>query len=150
MIEIDPFFMQLALDQAACAEKNGEVPVGAVLVRQGELLAAGCNQSIALCDPSAHAEIVTLRQAGQAVNNYRLLGTTLYVTLEPCVMCVGALLHARVERIVYGATDPKAGAIESVFSILEQPLLNHRIACHGGVLAESCGDILRAFFRERR
>ena len=143
-------FMQLALEQARQAEQAGEVPVGAVLVKEGAVIATGYNQPISLSDPCAHAEIVTLRAAGQVLGNYRLLDTTLYVTLEPCVMCIGALLHARVARIVYGATDPKAGAIESIFQIPHETALNHRVVCQGGVLAAACSELLTGFFKERR
>ena len=150
MNQVDQDFMQLALKQAYLAEQAGEVPVGAVLVKEGVVIASGYNQPISLSDPCAHAEIVALRAAGQALGNYRLLDTTLYVTLEPCVMCIGALLHARVARIVYGATDPKAGAIESIFQIPKEVALNHRVICEGGVLAEICGELLTGFFKEKR
>ena len=150
MSQADTEFMQLALEQARYAEAAGEVPVGAILVHQNKVIASGHNQPIGCADPSAHAEIVTLRRAGQVIGNYRLLDTTLYVTLEPCVMCIGALLHARVSRVVYGATDLKAGAIESVFKIPEESSLNHRISCEGGVLVEPCSTLLRDFFQKRR
>ena len=150
MNESDIHFMQLALEQAHQAEQAGEVPVGAVLVKEGAVIAAGYNQPISLSDPCAHAEIVTLRAAGQVLGNYRLLDTTLYVTLEPCVMCIGALLHARVTRIVYGAMDPKAGAIESIFQIPHETALNHRVVCEGGVLAAACSELLIRFFKEKR
>lgn len=150
MDQVDTTFMQLALEQAYSAEKAGEVPVGAILVRQGEILASTYNRPIGLSDPCAHAEILALRQAGQVLGNYRLLDTTLYVTLEPCVMCIGALLHARVTRLVYGATDPKAGAIHSIFQIPSDTRLNHRIICEAGVLAEPCGAILSDFFQRKR
>lgn len=149
-MNLDSDFMQLALEQAYQAQEAGEVPVGAVLVHQNKVIAAGYNQPIRLSDPCAHAEIVTLRRAGQIIGNYRLLDTILYVTLEPCVMCIGALLHARVKRVVYGANDPKAGAIESIFKIPEETALNHRISCEGGLLAEPCGQILRTFFQQKR
>ena len=143
--------MPHALTLARRAADEGEVPVGAVLVRDGEVIGEGWNRPIATYDPSAHAEIQALRDAGQRLGNYRLPGTTLYVTLEPCVMCAGAIVHARVERVVYGAPDPKGGACGSVFDLLPSDArFNHRTACTGGVLAEACGETLRAFFRARR
>ena len=138
------------MEMARRAEAEGEVPVGAVIVRDGELIAEGWNRPIGQHDPTAHAEIMALRAAGQAAANYRLTGTTLYVTLEPCVMCAGAIVHARVERVVYAATDPRAGAAGSVFSLLENTPLNHQVWVRGGVLAEECSDMLRQFFRARR
>ncbi len=135
---------------AATAETLGEVPVGAVLVQQDALLAEGWNRPIGDHDPTAHAEIMCLRAAGLAVSNYRLADTTLYVTLEPCLMCVGAMVHARVARVVYGAADPKSGAVDSVCRGFELPGLNHRVDARGGILAAECGDILKAFFRGRR
>ncbi len=135
---------------AATAETLGEVPVGAVLVQQDALLAEGWNRPIGDHDPTAHAEIMCLRAAGLAVSNYRLADTTLYVTLEPCLMCVGAMVHARVARVVYGAADPKSGAVDSVCRGFELPGLNHRVDARGGILAAECGDILKTFFRERR
>ncbi len=142
--------MRRALELASCAEARGEVPVGAVLVRDGEVLGEGWNRPIGAHDPSAHAEIITLRAAAKAIGNYRLLDTTLYVTLEPCVMCAGAIMHARVARVVYAATDPKAGAAGSVFDVLGSERLNHRLQYEGGLLAEEAGAQLRAFFRARR
>jgi tRNA(adenine34) deaminase len=146
----DEHWMQLALAAAERAAAAGEVPVGAVLVRDDELLAEGWNQPIAGHDPSAHAEIMCLRAAGREARNYRLTGSTLYVTLEPCLMCVGAMVHARVARLVFGAADPKSGAVESLLRGFELPGLNHRVQAEGGVLAESCGELLREFFRMRR
>ncbi len=147
----DIHWMGEALKLAEQAATEGEVPVGAVLVLDGELIGAGWNRPIGASDPSAHAEIQALRAAGQHLSNYRLPGSTLYVTLEPCVMCAGAIIHARVERVVYGAADPKAGACGSVFHLLPADgRFNHRTACSGGVLAEACGETLRAFFRARR
>ena len=146
----DEHWMQHALGLARHAEAEGEVPVGAVLVRDDRLLAEGWNRPIGSHDPSAHAEVVCLRAAGAAAGNYRLAGSTLYVTLEPCLMCVGAMVHARIERLVYGADDPKSGAVQTVCRALELPGLNHRIEVQGGVLARECGDILREFFRRRR
>lgn len=142
--------MRHALDLAAEAAAAGEVPVGAVIVRAGELIATGRNQPIARHDASAHAEIVALREAGERLGNYRLPACTLYVTLEPCLMCAGAIAHARIERLVFGASDPRAGAVCSVCHALDATWLNHRVAWHGGVLADPCGNILRAFFRQRR
>jgi tRNA(adenine34) deaminase len=143
--------MRYALDLARHAAAGGEVPIGAVLVKDGEPVGQGWNRPIADQDPTAHAEIIALRDAGRRLGNYRLPGTTLYVSLEPCVMCAGALVHARVARVVYGAADPKGGACGSVFGLLPSDFrLNHRVECAGGVLAELCGDLLRAFFRERR
>ena len=146
----DEEWMQYALTLADKAYQQGEVPVGAVLVKQNQLIAKGWNQPIARHDPSAHAEIMALRLAGQAEQNYRLPNTRLYVTLEPCIMCAGAILHARVERVIFGAYDPKTGVAGSVFEIFNARHHNHRIEVTGGVLAESCGDKLRAFFKERR
>jgi len=147
----DLHWMRRALELAANAASAGEVPVGAVLLDgDGALLTEGWNRPIGSADPTAHAEIVALRAAGQRLGNYRLPGTTLYVTLEPCVMCVGAIVHARVARLVYGATDPKTGAIESVFSLLDGDRHNHRIDVRGGVLTAECGALLRDFFRSRR
>ena len=146
----DESYMQRALELARQAEAAGEVPVGAVIVRDGTIIAEGWNQPICADDPSAHAEMIALRAAGQALASYRLLDTTLYVTLEPCVMCAGAMVHARVRRLVFGATDPRAGAAGSVFNVVQHAALNHRIECTGGVLAEECGALLREFFVARR
>jgi tRNA(adenine34) deaminase len=146
----DEFWMQHALRLAQRAALQGEVPVGAVLVDDARLLAEGWNQPIAGHDPTAHAEIVCLRAAGQALGNYRLTGTTLYVTLEPCLMCVGAIVHARVARLVFGAPDSKSGAVSSLCRGFELPGLNHRVLADGGVLGVECGDLLREFFRARR
>jgi tRNA(adenine34) deaminase len=147
----DASLMAQALVLARRAYDNGEVPVGAVLAAaSGAVLAAAANQPIANHDPTAHAEIVALRTAGRALGNYRLPGCTLYVTLEPCPMCVGALVHARIARIVYAAADPKTGACGSVFDLAASAKLNHRIAVTGGVLAEESAGLLRAFFAERR
>jgi tRNA(adenine34) deaminase len=143
--------MDQALAAAREAEASGEVPVGAIVVApSGELLARSANAPVALHDPTAHAEILALRAAGQALRNYRLPGCTLYVTLEPCAMCVGALVHARIERLVYGATDPKAGACGSVFDFADGTKLNHRIEVTGGVRAEESAALLREFFAARR
>ena len=142
--------MQRALGLAGRAQAGGEVPVGAVLVRDGELLAEGWNQPIAGHDPTAHAEVMALRAAGHALKNYRFTGSTLYVTLEPCLMCVGAIVHARIARLVFAAPDPKSGAVSSVCQGFELPGLNHRVSVTGGLLAEECGDLIKAFFRARR
>lgn len=147
----DILFMRRALELARQAEAAGEVPVGAVLVRDGRIIGEGANQPIGGHDPSAHAEIVALRAAGQAEQNYRLPGTTLYVTLEPCPMCAGAIVHARVARVVYAARDPRTGAAGSVFDLLpSDERFNHRTAAEGGLLAEEAGQMLRDFFRARR
>ncbi|HEY2467392.1 MAG TPA: tRNA adenosine(34) deaminase TadA [Terracidiphilus sp.] len=142
--------MREAVAEARKAAAAGEVPIGAVMVCRGEIIARGQNSVIRASDPTAHAEIVVLRQAARTFGNYRLLGCTLYVTLEPCAMCAGALIHARVERLVYGAPDPKAGACGSVLSVINHPELNHQMLVQQGVLADPCGDLLRTFFRERR
>ena len=146
---VDPF-MQLALEQAQLAWNAGEVPVGAVVVRDGVVIAVGRNAPIGSSDPTAHAEIVALRAAAAALGNYRLPGCELYVTLEPCVMCAGAMLHARLARVVYGAADPKTGAGGSVINVFEQGQLNHQTALEGGVMALEAGAMLRGFFAERR
>ena len=150
MAPTDADYMARALELARTAEAAGEVPVGAVIVRDGVIVAEGWNRPISACDPTAHAEVVALRAAGQALQTYRLTGTTLYVTLEPCAMCASAMVHARVQRLVYAATDPRAGAAGSVFNIVQHPSLNHRIDCTGGVLAEECGALPRSFFLARR
>lgn len=147
--ERDYFWMQKALLLAKKAEELAEVPVGAVLIRDDQLLAEGWNCPIATLDPTAHAETVALRAGAKVLNNYRLLHTTLYVTLEPCLMCVGALIQARISRLIFGARDPKAGAIESVCQGLEVPS-NHRISYAGGLLATDCGSLLTNFFRGKR
>jgi len=143
--------MNLALAQASQAQQLGEVPVGAVLVdAKGELLATGFNRTIIDHDPTAHAEIVALRAGAKQVQNYRLPGASLYVTLEPCAMCLGAMLHARLARVVFGALDPKTGACGSVLNLALEKQLNHHTQVEGGVLAQACGDTLRQFFKERR
>jgi len=142
--------MRYALNRAIEAGERGEVPVGAVIVIEGELVAEGFNQPIAANDPTAHAEIVAIRRAAALVGNYRLVGATLYVTIEPCQMCVGAMVHARIARLVYGAAEPKAGAIESALRALENPALNHRVEVLGGVLADQARQLMQDFFRERR
>jgi tRNA(adenine34) deaminase len=150
MSDQDVAFMSRALELAREAERAGEVPVGAVIVKDGVIVGEGWNRPITTNDPTAHAEIVAMRAAAQALQTYRLLDTTLYVTLEPCPMCAGAMVHARVKRLVYAATDPRAGAAGTVFSIVQHPALNHRLECTGGVLAEECGTALRNFFQARR
>lgn len=142
--------MRLALSQARHAWDRGEVPVGAIIVRKGEVIATGFNQPIDRHDPTAHAEIMALRAAARLLGNYRLPGCELYVTLEPCAMCAGAMLHARLERVVYGAADPKTGAGGSVLDLFRQEQLNHHTALVGGVMAEACGQLLKDFFAERR
>lgn len=149
-IQSDDYWMARALELAESAKAIGEVPVGAVLVLEDEAVGEGWNQPISAQDPTAHAEIIALRQAATRLQNYRLPGTCLYVTLEPCTMCVGALVHARVERLVYGTTEPKAGVIESRGRLLESEFYNHRISCQGGVMASDCQHQLSEFFRERR
>lgn len=146
----DVSFMTRALELAREAEAHGEVPVGAVLVRAGRIVGEGWNRPIGSNDPTAHAEMVALRSAAAALGSYRLLETTLYVTLEPCPMCAGAMVHARVQRLVFAAVDPRAGAAGTVFNIVQHPSLNHRIDCTAGVLATECGELLRGFFVVRR
>ena len=147
----DVAWMRLAMTQAESAEALDEVPVGAVLVSEaGDLLAVGHNRTISHSDPCAHAEIEALRAAGNALGNYRLLGTTLYVTLEPCAMCAMALVHARVKRVVYAAADPKTGACGSVFDLIADPRHNHRIEVQGGLLSEDAGSRLSAYFKAKR
>jgi tRNA(adenine34) deaminase len=142
--------MRAALEQAAEAQRRGEVPVGAVVVIDETIVGRGFNQPIGTHDPAAHAEIMALREAGRAVGNYRLSGATMYVTIEPCQMCVGAMIHARVARLVYGTREPKAGAIESAMRAHEHPSLNHRLVVEGGVLEEECRALIQKFFEERR
>ena len=142
--------MRAALDLARRALERGEVPVGAVVVVDDVIVGEGFNQPIAAHDPTAHAEIVALRDAARRIRNYRLSGATLYVTIEPCQMCVGALVHARVARIVYGAREPKAGALESAMRAHEHPSLNHRLVAVGGVLEDECREVIQGFFEERR
>ncbi len=146
----DAHWMQRALALAVQAEAMGEVPVGALVVSGETVIGEGWNQSIVAHDPTAHAEIVALRAAAAELRNYRLPGTTLYVTLEPCAMCAGAIVQARIARVVFGARDPRAGAAGSVFNVLDHPLLNHRTDVQGGIEASACSDLLTAFFRARR
>ena len=143
--------MQLALEQAEKAGQSQEVPIGAVLVAaSGEILAKACNRTIALADPTGHAEILALRQAAQNVRNYRLLNTTLYVTVEPCVMCMGAILHARVARVVYGAPDPKWGALGSIYNFADEPRFNHHPEIVAGICENRCRQVIQEFFRLKR
>lgn len=146
----DQDFMRAALDLAREAEERGEVPVGAVVVRDGKIIARAANRNITDNDPSGHAEILALREAGQVLGNHRLTGCSLFVTIEPCAMCAGALVHARLARLIYGASDPKTGAVQSVMQVLNHPALNHRMEVTAGVLAQECSAILQSFFRERR
>jgi len=150
MTDTDAAFMQAALSQAKDAAAAGEIPVGAVVTVGGEVVATGQNRSIRDCDASAHAEIVALRAAGEARSNYRLPEATLYVTLEPCAMCIGAIVQARVSRLVFGAYDPKAGAAGSAIDLTGSVAFNHRFEVLGGVLADDCGELLQEFFKNRR
>ena len=143
-------FMQVALDEARLAAEAGEVPIGAVVVREGAIVSRGQNRTLRDQDPTAHAEIVALRAAAAAVSNYRLPGTTLYATLEPCAMCAGAMIHARIDRLVFAAVDPKTGACGAVLDVLNHPKLNHQMQMEQGILAEESAALLRRFFRERR
>lgn len=149
-MDTDFSFMEQALAEARAAGEAGEVPIGAVLVSGGEIIARGSNRTIRDCDPTAHAEIVALREAARALGNYRLTGTTLYVTLEPCSMCAGAMIQARVQRVVYGCDDPKGGAVRSCFAVLSSPALNHQVEAVPGVLAGECAALLQSFFAARR
>jgi len=149
-LDIDQVVMRVALDAARRAAAEGEVPVGAAVTVGGEVVAVAHNEPIGLGDPTAHAEVLAIREAGRKTGNYRLAGATLYATVEPCVMCCGAILHARVERVVFGATDPKAGGVVSRYRLLEDARLNHVTTVTGGVLAEECGALLKEFFRTRR
>ena len=146
----DQEFMRRALREARKAEGEGEVPVGAVVVQGGKVIARGHNRSLSLSDPSAHAEILALRRAAKKLANYRLNGCDLYVTIEPCAMCAGAIIQARLRRVVYGTPDPKAGACGSALVVLNHPKVNHRVELVCGTLAEECAELLREFFRERR
>jgi tRNA(adenine34) deaminase len=146
----DSIAMEAALDEARLAGEAGEVPIGAVVVFDGAIIARGQNRVLRDLDPTAHAEIVALRAAAEALANYRLTGCTLYVTLEPCSMCAGAMIHARIDKLVYAAADPKAGAAGSVLAVLNHPQLNHQMELEQGILADEAGELLRIFFRERR
>jgi len=150
MSDADLKWMRHAIALAKRGSQDDEVPVGAVIVQNDKIIGEGWNQPIGRHDPSAHAEVVALRAAGKSINNYRLLNTTLYVTLEPCVMCAGAIIHARVGRVVYGATDPKAGAAGSVVDIFANTKINHHVSVEGGLLADECGNLLTEYFRAKR
>jgi tRNA(adenine34) deaminase len=149
--ERDVYFMQLALREAREAQERGEVPVGAVLVdERGIILASAGNRSVADSDPAGHAEMMVLRTAGKKLENYRLLNTTIYVTIEPCVMCAGAIVHARIRRLVFGAMDPKAGAVVSQYNVGRDGKLNHQLEIEGGLLTDECAELLRSFFKKKR
>ena len=148
--ELDQQYMRMAIEQAQLAAQSGEVPVGAVLVKDGQVISKAFNKPIANHDPSAHAEMLALREAAVAEENYRIPGSTLYVTLEPCAMCSGAILHARIDRVVYGAPDPKTGAAGSVLDIFASKQINHQTSVEGGIMSEECGQLLRDFFKGRR
>ena len=150
MTQTDNDFMLQALELARQAATNGEVPVGAIIVKDGVIIGRGSNAPIGLHDPTAHAEIIAMREAAKYLGNYRLVDCTLYVTLEPCAMCSGAVQHARIAKLVYGAADPKTGACGSVINLMSEPKLNHHCEVLGGVLAEECGAVLSAFFKQRR
>lgn len=149
-MDADSTFMQLALEEASAAAVAGEVPIGALMVRDGKILARSGNRTIRDCDPSAHAEMVVIREAARSLKNYRLAGTTLYVTLEPCSMCAGAIIQARIPRLVYGADDPKGGAVRSCFEVLTNASLNHQVEVVPGALAAECASLLQSFFATRR
>lgn len=147
---MDEYWMQKALCLAQQAQAQGEVPVGALIVKNNEIIAEGLNGSISCCDPTAHAEMQAIRAAAQTLQNYRMLDTTLYVTLEPCAMCAGAIIQARIARVIFGASDPRTGAAGSVFNVLENPVLNHRASVTKGILGAECGALLTQFFRNKR
>jgi tRNA(adenine34) deaminase len=149
-MDTDSQFMQIALDEARAAAEAGEVPIGAVLVQEQKIIARSGNRTIRDCDPTAHAEMVVLREASRVMGNYRLAGVTLYVTVEPCSMCAGAMIQARIARLVYGCDDPKGGAVRSCFEILSHARVNHRVEVADGVLAAECAAILQSFFAARR
>ena len=146
----DEYFMRLALREATRAVQHDDVPIGAIVVREGEVIGAGHNEREVRADPTAHAEMIALREAARALGSWRVLDSAMYVTLEPCAMCAGAIVLARVARVVFGTPDPKAGAAGSVLNVLEEPRLNHRPQVQSGLLAEECADVLRAFFATRR
>ena len=146
----DEQFMQAAIEQAKLADKKNEVPVGAVVVLDGQIIGRGFNQPISACDPSAHAEVMALRDAAKHIQNYRLINADLYVTVEPCTMCSGAIVHGRIRRVIYGTTEPKAGMAESQGNIFTVPYFNHKVEVMGGVLAQECTDVIQAFFKRRR
>jgi tRNA(adenine34) deaminase len=143
-------FMRMAIEEARAAAASREVPVGAVIVHNGDVIARSGNRTIRDCDPTAHAEIIVIRGAAHLLDNYRLAGATLYVTIEPCAMCAGAIIQARIPRLVYGADDPKAGAVRTCFQLLSDSRLNHQVAVTSGVLAQECGSLLQSFFASRR
>ena len=149
-LSTDTFFMKRALELSQSAADYGEVPVGAVIVYDGEIVGEGYTQPISSCDPTAHAEVVAMRRACATLNNYRLTGCELYVTIEPCTMCVGAMVHARIKRVIFGALEPRAGALQSQFQLMENSPYNHSIAWNGGVLAEQCAAMMADFFRQKR
>jgi tRNA(adenine34) deaminase len=149
-MDSDSAYMMQALEEARASAEAGEVPVGAILVHEGRILGRSGNRTIRDCDPTAHAEMVALREGSRALRNYRLAGTTLYVTVEPCSMCAGAMIQARVPRLVYGCDDPKGGAVRSCFEVLAHPRLNHRVEVSAGVMSAECAAILRSFFAARR
>ncbi len=148
--ELDEKYMKLALGKAKEAGQRGEVPIGAILVKRGRVLAKDHNQSITLCDPTAHAEILVLRKAGKVLGNYRLSDTVMYVTAEPCPMCASAMIHGRISRLVFGTLEPKFGAVESKFKLLQGNSFNHRVKVDHGILEKECAEMLRVFFKERR
>jgi len=148
--ELDQQYMRMAIEQAQLAAQSGEVPVGAVLVKDGQVISKAFNKPIANHDPSAHAEMMALREAALSEGNYRIPGSTLYVTLEPCAMCSGAMLHARIDRVVFGAPDPKTGAAGSVLDLFASKQINHQTSVEGGIMSEECGQLLRDFFKGRR
>ena len=148
--ERDAAWMRMALEQARLAGKAGEVPVGALVIKDGELIARGHNRNLLDHDPSAHAEVVALRDAASRLGNHRLVGCEMFVTIEPCAMCAGALVHARLARLVYGAADPKAGAVTSVLQVINHPDLNHKMEVEPGVLEQECSEVLQDFFRQKR
>jgi tRNA(adenine34) deaminase len=150
MYSVDEKFMTLALEQASLAFQKGEVPVGALITLGGKILAMSHNSSISMNDPSAHAEILAIREAARILDNYRLVDSTLYVTLEPCIMCAGAIILARIHRIVFGAVDPKSGAVVSLYRLLQDERLNHAVEVTGGVMRDACAEILSRFFHEKR
>jgi tRNA(adenine34) deaminase len=150
MCNSDELWMGEALKAARCALEAGEVPVGAVVVLDGRIVGRGWNRNLASSDPTAHAEIVALREAGAAIGNHRLVGCELFATIEPCAMCAGAMIHARLKRLVYGASDPKAGAAGSVLEVLNHPRLNHQMEVRAGLLGDRCAELLQLFFRQRR
>ena len=150
MTQSDTAYMQDALNEARAAAAAGEVPIGAVLVHEGKIITRSGNRTIRDCDPTAHAEIVVLRKGARVLGNYRLAETTLYVTVEPCSMCAGAMIQARIPRLVYGANDPKGGAVRTCFQILSDPRLNHQVEVTPGVLAEECASVIQSFFAGRR